>query len=315
MRFFISSDLRKNKPLYFASLLFVLFSFLFWLSGFLHFYAKHRFSKEELIKHYFLDPEFPQKPSLAQISEELHVSLFINALLLLVLFSLLNLFVRSGKLKLLLIAMNSFLLLFYLSSDFFIYFGGPSFVLVKLLSFFAYQSALLLLLLVVVYGMLGKGSGTDLSMARLIVFLFSIFSLLFLFSNFFNFFVKMGFGVEGIKLYYLGNPELFIKGKSLEGVFKVFYPHLLAMGIYVLSLSHFLPFAGLTLKESMRLSVPMWLGAYMDNFSSLLILWLGAPIAYVKLLSFWLFQLTALYCTLLLLYASTRRVKAPPIQL
>ncbi len=315
MRFFISSDLRKNKPLYFASVFFLVFSFVFWLAGWLHFYAKYTFSKEGLLRYYFLDPEFPQKPSLSQISEDLHVSLFLNAMLLLVLFSLANLFVPSGRLKLFLIAFNSLSLLFYLFSDFVLYFGGKDFVLLKPFSFVVYQFALLLLLVFVSYGMLRKNSGTDLNILRSIVLFFSLFSLLFLFSNFFNFFVKMGFGVEGIKLYYLGNPELFVKGKSFEGVFKVFYPHLLAMGVYVLTLSHLLPFAGLSFKRTLRLSMPLWLGSYADNLSSLLILWLGSPVAYVKLASFWLFQLTALYCTLILLLAFKKGIKAPPVQL
>jgi hypothetical protein len=73
----------------------------------------------------------------------------------------------------------------------------------------------------------------------------------------------MGFSLGSIKEYYLGNPEKFIKAKTFEGMFKVFYPHLISMAVFSIAVGHFLIFAGSSL------SLPLGLGYF--YFHSLII--------------------------------------------
>ncbi|MEN3027820.1 MAG: hypothetical protein ABDH29_01015 [Aquificaceae bacterium] len=125
----------------------------------------------------------------------------------------------------------------------------------------------------------------------------------------------MGFGVQGIKDYFLGNPELFIKRKSFEGFFKVFYPHLVAMAIYAFALAHLLPFEGISRSKTLLLGFSLFFLSFLDNLSGLLLLYLNPNFAYLKLFSFWSFQLLALGCSFLLLTASLRRESYPSLYL
>ncbi len=123
----------------------------------------------------------------------------------------------------------------------------------------------------------------------------------------------MGFSPQGIRDYFLGNPNLFIKKKSFDGLFKVFYPHLIAMAIYSLIHTHLLPFAGLSKNKSLLLGIFIFLFSFLDNLSSLMLLYAGYPIAYLKLLSFWLLQACLLTSSLILLKASLKRGSYPSL--
>ncbi|RMH79299.1 MAG: hypothetical protein D6674_08225 [Acidobacteria bacterium] len=312
MRFFVSSDIRKNKPLFYGVLFFLAFTLFFWLASWLHFYSKYGFSKESLFRYYFVDPQFPERISIGQLSEDIHVGLFLHAMTLMVLFSLIG--ITRVRFKKLLIILSSLSALLYIVSDLIIYlFGG---VFLKLVSFLVYQVLFILLWSFTLWGLTtNNGQKGSTSTVKSVSFIFSLFSLLFLLSNFLNFFVKMGFGINSISNYYLGNPELLIKRKTLEGVFKVFYPHLVSMAIYVLTLSHLLPFSKVSRKKSIFFGFSMFILSSLDNFSSLLILYMGTPVAYLKLLSFLLFQLLALYASLLIMAASLRREEYPALYL
>lgn len=307
MRFFISSDMKRNRPLYFSVLFFWLFSFLFWIASWLHFYSKYGFSKESLTRYFFMDSEFPERISLAQVSEDFHVGIFLHSTILIILFSLLNITGWKNKLKLTLIALSSILMLIYLASDFIILWIGISFVLLKLLSFLLYQLIYLLLLIFVFIGITKNNNKAQKSnLLKIVSFTFAIFSLVFLFSNLLNFYTKMGFSPKGIKDYFLGNPELFIKKKSFEGLFKVLYPHIVAVGIYSLVVAHLLPFTGMKRNKSLYLGLFIFLSSSMNHLFGLLLLYLGSPFDYLKLISFWSFQISALTATLIILTASLK---------
>ncbi len=313
MRFFISSDIKKNRTLYFAVLFFMVFSFLFWLSSWLHFYAKYTFSYEGLVKYFFTDPEYPERISISQLSEDLHVSLFLHSFILLVLFSLFNLVAKDSKLKSFSVVLVFSLATFYILSDLLIYFlNQPAFVWLKFASFIIYQTSFIIVWLYTLFKILNAKPPSNSSL-RLLVFLFSIFSLIFFLSNFLNFYSKMGLNPEGIRNYYLGNPQLFIKKKTFEGVFKVFYPHLLAMSIYCLTLAHLLPFAGLRQKTGFYLGILLFTFSSIDNLSSILILYTSSGMAELKLLSFICFHLIAFYCCLVLLRASVKKGEFPAL--
>jgi len=307
VRFFISANIKKNTPLYYAVLFFLVFALLFWLVSWVHFYSKYGFSYESLVRYFFLDPDFPERVSIAQVSEDFHVGVFIHGMLLITLFSLLNITVLSKKTKLMLIASTSFFALLFLLSDFFILLLGTEMVMLKLLSFLAYQlNYLITWLLTTLYILRDEQNSPKTDTLRLMSLTFAFLSLFFLFSNFLNFHAKMGFGVEGIRNYFLGNPDLFVKGKSFKGVFKVFYPHLIAMAVYSLALAHLLPFAGVKRRTALWIGIFLFVFSFLDNLTSLLLLFLGSPLAYLKLLSFWSFQLLAVGSSLVLLVGSLK---------
>ncbi|MFN3871216.1 MAG: hypothetical protein ACK4MW_07030 [Aquificaceae bacterium] len=313
MRFFISSHIKRNKPLYYSVILFLVFALIFWIASWIHFYTKYGFSKENLVKYFFIDPEFPERVSLAQISEDFHIGIFIHGVMLITLFSLLNITHWKPKVKLALIFLTSLFMLFYLLSDFIIL--SPSLVLLKLISFLLYQVAYLFLILMVFLGIFRDETKQDQGFLRLVVFVFSVLSLFFIASNFLNFYTKMGFSLQGVTDYFLGNPELFIRKKSFDGVFKVFYPHLIAMAIYSLIHAHLLPFAGLSKNKSLLFGVSIFLFSFLDNLSSLVLLYMGYPIAYLKLLSFFLLQVSLLTSSLILLRSSLKRSSYPSLYL
>ncbi|MFN7065944.1 MAG: hypothetical protein ACK4OF_07345 [Aquificaceae bacterium] len=315
MRFFISSDISKNKPLYYAVLFFFLFALLFWFASWIHFYSKYGFSQESLLRYFFMDPEFPERISLAQISEDLHVGAFLHSIMLITLFSLLNLSPWKQSLKSSLIIGTSLFMLFYLLSDFTIIYLGVGFVLLKLISFCLYQTAYLLVLLLGFLGIFKRDKKPRLNILNRIVLFFSIFSLFFIASNLLNFYTKMGFGPQGVGDYFLGNPKLFVKGKSFEGVFKIFYPHLLAMTIYSLIIAHLLPFAGLSKKRSLLLGLSLFVLSFFENLSSLLLLYVGSSFVYFKLLGFWLLQISLLFASFVLLRASLKKDVYPSLYL
>lgn len=313
MRFFISSDIKKNTPLYYAILFFLAFSFLFWIASWIHFYTKYGFSHESLIRYFFMDPELPERISLAQISEDFHVGIFINSLMLITLLSLLNITGWSYPIKLVMIISTSSSMLLYLVSDFLIL--STKLVLLKLFSFILYQAFYLLLLILDLIGIVIKREPKTSkgSIIKGIVFLLALLSFFLIFSNFLNFHAKMGFGVQGIKDYLLGNPELFIKRKSFEGVFKVFYPHILSMAIYSLIITHLLPFTSLSRKKSLILGLSIFLFSFLDNLSSLMILYLSPHFVYLKISSFWIFQVCALIASFILLRDSLRKSSYPSL--
>ncbi|MEJ5338173.1 MAG: hypothetical protein WHS43_00770 [Aquificaceae bacterium] len=309
MRFFVSADIRRNKPLYYAVIFFLLFTTLFWLASWLHFYSKYGFSYNSLVKYFFMDPEFPERVSLAQISEDFHVGVFLHGFIILTLSSVFSLFNSNSAFKRLLVLLVSISALSYLSVDFLILLLNAFWVVwLKLFFFVLYQILLAIMLIYTGWKLsFGNMKPPKVSMLKVLSLLFSFFSIFFILSNFVNFHAKMGFGVQGIRDYFLGNPELFLKPKSFEGVFKVFYPHILAMALYSLALIHLLPFAGVDRKKSITLGLFVFLFSFLDNFSSLLLLYGGSPFAYLKFMSFWSFQLCALFASIVLLVASVKR--------
>ncbi len=307
MRFFISADIKRNKPLYYAVLFFLAFALLFWLASWVHFYSKYGFSQESLVKYFFMDPDFPERISIAQVSEDFHVGIFLHGMLLTTLFSLLNITVLSKKTKLMLIISTSIFALLFLLSDFLILLLGMKTVMLKLFSFSAYQLTFLITwFLTALYILRSEPNSPKTDTLKVLSLAFALFSLFFLFSNFLNFNFKMGFGIGSIRDYFLGNPNLFIKGKSFEGLFKVFYPHIIAMAVYSLALAHLLPFVGVKRRTALLVGLFLFILSFLDNLTSLLLLFFSPHFAYVKLISFWSFQLLAVGSSLVLLVGSLK---------
>ncbi|MCS7084001.1 MAG: hypothetical protein NZL90_03315 [Aquificaceae bacterium] len=305
MRFFISAKIRQNPVLHASVIAFVIFSLLHWLFSWFYFYSKYGFSKERLISYYFLDPIEPQRPSLAQLSEDMHVSLFVNFMLIIVLLSILATVSRL-KFAVFVSVFVSILAGLYILSDIAIYAFGPQAVIAKLIFFVLYQLSLAIAIAFVGFKVSFEDSiPPKTEFLKLIVGIFAIFSIVFLLVSALNFFLKMGFSAQGVKNYYLGNSELFLKPKSMEGIMKVFYPHIIAMAIYSLSLSHLLAFTKLSKFIALTIGIVVFLFSFLDNLSSILILLSGA-FAYLKLISFAVFETFALFGSLALLWSILR---------
>jgi hypothetical protein len=304
MRFFISARLKDNKPLYYMVIFFLFLSLVFWLSSWLYFYSKYGFSYETLYKYFFQDPESPERISLAQLSEDLHIQTFLNAFYLLTIFALfiLTSFPSSVKAFVLLLCFLS--CASYLYSDLLILYLSPTFAYLKLFSFIGFQLINLFVLLYTLLALLTSREDkyTDINLLKLVMFFFSLLLMGFFFTNLLAFYSKMGFSLGSIKEYYLGNPEKFLKPKTFEGMFKVFYPHLISMAVFSVAVGHFLIFAGSSL--SIPLGIGLFLFSFLDNLSGFLIRFLHTDFAILKLLSFVVLQGIILYSASLMLMRS-----------
>jgi hypothetical protein len=304
MRFFISARLKDNKPLYYMVIFFLFLSLIFWLSSWLYFYSKYGFSYETLYKYFFQDPEFPERISLAQLSEDLHIQTFLNAFYLLTIFALFILTSLSSYVKTLVLLLGFLSCAFYLYSDLLILYLSPTFAYLKLFSFIGFQLINLFVLLYTLLALLTSREDkyTDVNLLKLVIFFFSLLLMGFFFINLLAFYSKMGFSLGSVKEYYLGNPEKFVKPKTFEGMFKVFYPHIISMAVFSVAVGHFLIFAGSSL--SIPLGIGLFSFSFLDNLSGFLIRFLHQDFALLKLLSFVVLQGIILYSALFMLIRS-----------
>ena len=133
---------------------------------------------------------------------------------------------------------------------------------------------------------------------------FILFSLLLLASGTLLFADKIGFSYHSILTYYLGNEATFESPKTYEGVLKIILPHIFAFGLFVMVVLHFVIFTQKrNTKEFAVLIYLAFLSAFFELFSPFMILWGFESFAYVKIISFFLFEGTILY-TLFILFKS-----------
>lgn len=304
MRFFVSTKLKDNKPLYYMVLFFLALSLIFWLSSWFYFYSKYGFSYESLYRYFFQDLEYPERISLALLSEDLHIHTFLNAFYLLTLLSLFLLTPLSPILKALTISLGFVLCAFYIYSDLLILYLSPFFVFLKLFSFVGFQLLGLFVILCTLLSLLifEENRYTKASLLKLLIFFFSVLLMGFFFTNLLAFYSKMGFSIYSIKEYYLGNPEKFTKAKTFDGMFKVFFPHVIAMAVFSMAVGHFLIFAGSSF--SLPFGVGLFVFSFFDNLSGFLIRFLHPEFALFKLLSFLALQGIIFYCAILLFFKS-----------
>ncbi len=307
MRFFISASIRENKPLFYLVLFFLLLSLLYLLSSVLDYYARYGFSYERAFVYFFSDLEYPEKPSLALVSENVHINLFLTSIFLLVNLSLFALTNFPDALKPVIVIILSLLGLFHATSDYMVYLFGASFIHVKLFLFVVFTLlSLLLVLYNLVFFLLGKDDKSPgLSLAKLVIGFFSFMALSFVVFNFILFFSKMGFGVSSVKDYYLGNPALFTKPKTLEGMLKSAHPHMLTVPLFVLAVSHFMLFTDRK-RQALVFGVLALAGGGFDALGGLLIRYVWEGFSLLKLLSFAVLQLSLLYILAVVLYESFR---------
>ena len=134
-----------------------------------------------------------------------------------------------------------------------------------------------------------------------LVLYFLAFSILLLISGFLLFEEKIGFHVEGVVNYYLGDAAQFINAKSIAGIFKIILPHIFVFGLFAMVVLHFLVFTEhKKTKKMMPLIYSTFSIAFLELFSPFLLLQGLEIFAYIKLFSFFALELLFLYIFYLL---------------
>jgi len=128
------------------------------------------------------------------------------------------------------------------------------------------------------------------------VLYFLVFSLLLLLSSVLLFSEKIGFSIESILGYYQGDEEKFISAKSASGILKIILPHIFAFGIFIMVILHFLVF---TKSKNRKLFHYIIYSAFilgvLELFTPLLIIHGFIFFAYIKIITFFLFEFLMLY--------------------
>ncbi|MGD9969766.1 MAG: hypothetical protein AB7S65_04865 [Sulfuricurvum sp.] len=118
---------------------------------------------------------------------------------------------------------------------------------------------------------------------------------------------KLTFEPSRIAAAYLGDPEEFIAGKTVLGVLQTAVPHILGMGTVALIAAHLLPYCGIGEKTLRALSAALYLAAFGEIAAPLLILSVSPHFAWLKLVSFVVFEGGIAIALLAVMTGSLRR--------
>lgn len=286
MRFFISSNIKSNTPLYVTVLLFLLSSLLYWVVSWFFYHFKFGLTYERMYAYFFTDPRFPERLPLGQLLEDIHIQLFMSVTFILVLSSIFIHKCVRDWVKYTLIASSFLAGILEPLSAFGVYYVSPLFIYLKIFFFYSFQitTGAMLFLTLKLYLSKEKEEPPERSILYTLVFIFSLFTLFFTTLNFFLFLVKLGFAPHHVAEYYLGAPEKFLKPKTLEGILKVVNPHFITMGVYLFALIHFVFFTNV--RNRVFISSSTLIFALLDNVSGLLIRYIDPIFSYAKLVSF-----------------------------
>lgn len=311
MRFFISSNIKNNKPLYVTVVLFLISTLAYWTTHWFLYGTKFGITYRSMFSYFFTDPQFPEKLPLAQLLEDIHIQLFLYITFTLVLSSIFVHKCMRDRIKYALITLSFLSGLGDCLSGLLIYFFGPAFIYLKLFFFFLFQitTGTMLALTLKLYLTKEKEEPPERSILYSIVFVFVLSTLIFTSFNFFLFASKIGLSPESIHRYYAGDPSSFIRPKTFEGMIEVFNPHLITMGVYLFALIHFSFFTNV--KNKVLLSALTLLFALADNLSPFLIRFVSPHFSYLKLFSFAGLTVSMAYISLIVAVSVIRhRAKA-----
>lgn len=130
---------------------------------------------------------------------------------------------------------------------------------------------------------------------------FLLFGILLLLSGVMLFEHKIGFSIEGVLDYYMGNQESFIVQKSAGGILKIVLPHIFAFGLFSMVILHFLVFTAQRGKTETKVIIYLtFLSAFLEIASPFMIISGVKFFAYIKIVSFFLFFFLILYTSWLL---------------
>lgn len=305
MRFFTSGANKSNTPLYTAFGFFIFFLFLFWAGSFIYFGAKYSFSTEGIADYFFGPVEFPQTISVAQLTEEVHINIFLISVLILSISGfLLNTTLSSGV-KTFLISILFITGLADNLNDFAIVNTSREVASIKLITFSLFQLFMIISVVFITIDYL-KGrmeqKYKNFLYYNKVIWLFSLFSMVIAAINFYLFNVKIGFSPAEISTYYNGNEKLFINPKSFAGMVEVAVPHFAAIGIFLVALTHFISFTAFKYKNMIIFT--LFLSALADIFSSFTVRFISPDFSIIKVLSFFIFQVSLIFGSVVLFYYS-----------
>ncbi len=301
MRFFWTGNLTSPKPIKIAIILFSIFVIFFIVGNFIHFGLKYGYSIDKVENYFFGSDDFPVEISLTQVLEEAHVNLFVFSFLFLCLSALIVYSNLGENVKFFFVVMFAFSSFMYAISDFLLVELGRGFGFLKIFLFILFQLNLIAgIILGLFKGFNGRRTNGASKKLALIIFIFAIFNFAFVVLNFFLFERKIGLKVSDICDYYLGNPEKFIKPKSLIGTLGISYFHFLPMALYLLTILHFVFLVND--KFNVVLTILLFLTALIDNVSGVFIVIFGDGFAIVKFVSFLLFEFFLLFASVILIY-------------
>ncbi len=306
MRFFISSNIKGNRPLYVTVLLFLFSSLLYWTSSWFFYGAKFGLTYDSMFTYFFTDPSYPERLPLSQLLEDMHVQMFLYVTFILVLSSIFMHKCMRDRVKFLLISLSFLSGVGDILSGLGVYFLGPFFIYLKLLFFFVFQisSGVMLALTLKLYITGEKEKPPERSILYSLVFIFALLTVLFTALNFFLFTYKVGLTPEAVADYYRGNPAHFTRPKSVEGLMEVFTPHTVAMGVYLFGLVHFSFFTNI--RRKVLLSALTLSFAMLDNVSPFFVRFVSPHFSYVKLLSVAGLTLCMLYISFVVMVSILR---------
>lgn len=136
---------------------------------------------------------------------------------------------------------------------------------------------------------------------KLSVIYYLAFAILLVISAIMLFKLKIGFSIESILEYYIGNEEKFIAARNTGAIFKMILPHIYVFGLLSMVLLHFIVFTKHRFQKSTI--VLIWLtftNGLLEIFTPFAIINGLAFFAYIKLLSFIIFLALILYIIWLL---------------
>jgi len=126
---------------------------------------------------------------------------------------------------------------------------------------------------------------------RFSILYFLVLSILLLGSSVLLFESKIGFSIQSVLEYYQGNEEKFINPKSMVGVLKIILPHIFGFGLFSMVILHFVVFTKSRENKIFRFIIyALFIVAFLELFSPLLIIQGFAFFAFVKIVAFILFE-------------------------
>ena len=127
-----------------------------------------------------------------------------------------------------------------------------------------------------------------------LIILFSLIFFIGLIVTNFLFMTKIGFTIQEIINYYLGNPETFRQPKSYGSIVEETHFHLFAMGIILLTLNHLMLFSNLSNITKIWIIIISFTACLLDIASSWLVRFISADFAILKLSSMVVEQISLL---------------------
>lgn len=140
-----------------------------------------------------------------------------------------------------------------------------------------------------------SGEWTRNRLLKSIVWCFLGYTLLLWCSNFGMYFSRMSLSPQSVVDYYLGNEDLFLQPRTLQGMLEVLHFHSFAMGILLLTLTHLLLFVPISLRVKAWGICTAFVAGIGDELSGWAVRFLHPGFAWTKVGFFVLLQAVVLW--------------------